>query len=280
MCYTTGKGVARDLPEAVAWYRRSADQGHADAQSFLGLCYGVGQGVAQDLSEAVAWFRRAADQGHATAQRSLATCYYKGEGVAPDLSEAVAWYRRAADQGDAVAQCSLGMCYHAGQGVAQDFSEAAAWLRRAADQGHAEAQFGLGKCYHAGQGVARDQSEAVRWFRCGEPSATAETKSQYGMLLMSTGDGVAFEYGAQLVCAALPCLEGALKIKSIRTLRSLGASVPLVCKTICLSCGTPCRETRAQQCTLCKVARFCNKQCLHSAWPVHKEHCKRWRRDR
>ena len=35
--YADGEGVAEDDAEAARWYRLAADQGHADAQHFLGL---------------------------------------------------------------------------------------------------------------------------------------------------------------------------------------------------------------------------------------------------
>ncbi len=46
----------------------TAEQGHAEAQSNLGVMYTNGQGVPQDDTEAVKWYRKAADQGHARAQ--------------------------------------------------------------------------------------------------------------------------------------------------------------------------------------------------------------------
>ncbi len=45
----------------------------------------------KDYEEAVKWFRKAAEQGHAGAQYHLGICYYKGKGVARDFVEAYAW---------------------------------------------------------------------------------------------------------------------------------------------------------------------------------------------
>lgn len=49
--YYTGKGVEKDLHEAVKWYRKAAEQ---------------------DLPEAIKWLRKAADQGHTKAKKLLA----------------------------------------------------------------------------------------------------------------------------------------------------------------------------------------------------------------
>ncbi|MFM5161326.1 tetratricopeptide repeat protein, partial [Aeromonas veronii] len=66
--YATGRGVAQDDKQALAWTRKAAEQGHADAQFNLGVMYATGRGVAQDASQAVAWYHKAAAQGHADAQ--------------------------------------------------------------------------------------------------------------------------------------------------------------------------------------------------------------------
>ena len=52
-----------------------------------------------DYAEAVKWYRKAAEQGHARAQYSLGFMYYNGRGVPQDYAEAMKWYRKAADQG-------------------------------------------------------------------------------------------------------------------------------------------------------------------------------------
>ena len=57
--------------EAVKWYRKAADLGHAGAQKSLGYCYHMGKGVTQSYSEAVKWYRKAADQGNVDAQNRL-----------------------------------------------------------------------------------------------------------------------------------------------------------------------------------------------------------------
>jgi hypothetical protein len=46
--YTNGQGVAQDYKEAVAWYRKAAEQGHTGAQNNLGVSYAKGQGVVQN----------------------------------------------------------------------------------------------------------------------------------------------------------------------------------------------------------------------------------------
>ena len=56
-------GVGTNFTEAVKWYRRAAEQGHAKAQNWLGWCYKNGKGVKVDLAESAKWYRKAAEQG-------------------------------------------------------------------------------------------------------------------------------------------------------------------------------------------------------------------------
>ena len=86
------------------------------------------EGMPQDDAEAVAWFRRAAEQGAAWAQYELGNRYHYGSGVPQDDAEAVAWYRRAAERGDSWAQFVLGLRYADGQGVPQDHTLAHMWF--------------------------------------------------------------------------------------------------------------------------------------------------------
>ncbi|MDO5357057.1 MAG: tetratricopeptide repeat protein, partial [Conchiformibius sp.] len=89
---------AQDDEQAVAWFRKAAEQGMADAQFNLGMMYEHGEGVAQDDEQAVAWFRKAAEQGNALGQTSLGVMYEFGKGVAQDREQAVRLYRQAAQQ--------------------------------------------------------------------------------------------------------------------------------------------------------------------------------------
>ena len=135
---------AQDNPSAQELADLSA---LAEAQYSIGVKYDTGEGVPQDDAEAVIWYRRAAEQGHAGAQYSLGRMYDIGRGAPEDDAEAVRWYRLAAEQGDASAQYNLGVMYGTGEGVPQDDAEAVRWFRLAAEQGHAGAQYSLGLMY-------------------------------------------------------------------------------------------------------------------------------------
>lgn len=158
-------GLERDPVQAMEWFRRAAEQGHAWAQESLGRAYQSGEGVAIDLERAVQWWRLAADQGNTSAEFWLGRAYELGEGVAVDAVVAAAWYRRAADAGEAYAQSSLGDLYRDGRGVNPSDTEAVAWYRKAAAQGIGDGQYELAEMISAGRGVAQDDREALRYYR-------------------------------------------------------------------------------------------------------------------
>jgi TPR repeat protein len=68
--YLYGRGVTQDDTEAVAWFRKAADQGDAIAEFLLGNQYANGKGVPQDYVRAHMWFSLAAAQGE---QRAVKT---------------------------------------------------------------------------------------------------------------------------------------------------------------------------------------------------------------
>jgi hypothetical protein len=54
------------------------------AECNLGACYAFGEGVPKDNAEAIPWFRRAAERGHAKAQCYMGTCFSRGASVDED----------------------------------------------------------------------------------------------------------------------------------------------------------------------------------------------------
>ena len=73
-----GHGVPQDFPVALAWLRKAAGQGHAEAQHTLGwlLFHAGGLDVdTQEKVEAVAWLHKSVRQKFTPAFHSLAECY-------------------------------------------------------------------------------------------------------------------------------------------------------------------------------------------------------------
>jgi serine/threonine protein kinase len=177
-------GVGKDYSQAVAWYRKAADQGSAVGQSDLGSLYYYGHGLPQDYAQALFWFRKAADQGDASADANLGVMYANGQGVPQDYAQAVAWYRKAADQGSAVGQNDLGTLYQSGHGLPQDSAQALFWFRKAADQGDAFADINLGIMYENGQGVTKDLAQARMWYQKAADQGNEDAKRRLAALVV------------------------------------------------------------------------------------------------
>ena len=92
-----------DYAAALGEFRALAEQGHATAQTNLGIMYHDGLGVAQDYAEALSWYNKAAALGNVFAYYNLGLMYSKGDGVAQDVVLAHMWWTLAAGQGDEAA---------------------------------------------------------------------------------------------------------------------------------------------------------------------------------
>lgn len=152
--------------ESLATLQQQAESGNSDAQYDLAMCYWKGEkGAPKDNAKAFYWMKRSAGQGDAYAQSWVGYFYENGYGTGKDDAEAFYWYRRAAEQGNRSAQNNLGEHYYYGRGITRDFGKAAMWYKKAADQGHVSAMFNIGWCYEHGEGVATNRSLALDYYR-------------------------------------------------------------------------------------------------------------------
>ena len=115
----------------MRWHPKAAENGNAASQvQPRNVLPRQGAGVPKDEAEGVESMRKSADQGNAAGQFWLGASYYSGTGVAKDTAEALRWYRKAGDQGYAAAQYNLGQAYNLGNGVEKDTADQFAGGRR------------------------------------------------------------------------------------------------------------------------------------------------------
>lgn len=92
--YLNGVGVEPDEEEAVRWYRKSARQGDPRAMFSLGyIAY-----MSRDFSEALNWFTRADEKGHAQSKYWIGKMYWRGQGVNEDRRRARDLFSQAASK--------------------------------------------------------------------------------------------------------------------------------------------------------------------------------------
>lgn len=120
-----------DFTRAVAEWRPLAINGNADAQFNLGLAYKFGRGVPIDAGQALAWFKRAADQGHVQAEDN----YGIGLFQANRRTEAQPYLERSVKRGEPRAQLLLATMLFNGDNVAIDYPRAYALMTRASQAG-------------------------------------------------------------------------------------------------------------------------------------------------
>lgn len=160
----TGRLNAQHLGD----YLDKARSGDRVAQYNAGVCYKFGYGTEVDSIEAYRWFRRSAEQGYADAQTQMGVFFHDGyAGLEPDSKEAAKWHAKAAVQGSALSQYLLGRQYLDGDGTAANYNAAFLWLDKAAEQNLAMANTLIGLAILEGRSESDDHAEANRRLRLG-----------------------------------------------------------------------------------------------------------------
>lgn len=155
-------GQSADADNALKYYLRAAEMGHADAQYKCGEIYYNGSGVTNDYEKALMWYKKAAAQGHHAAMNKLAF----GENVAKSTAdnnkkEASAEHSKAKPEPQTAAEL-----YSAGLAAYRknDYQTALQYCLQAAKMGHTEAQVACGWLYYRGLGAAKDPAKALMWY--------------------------------------------------------------------------------------------------------------------
>jgi len=101
---------SKQYGEAYKLFVDSAEnKENANAMVNLGVMAMQGKGCARDIAAAKAWFGKAAERGNMHAMMSLAQIHEKGLDGTPDETNALTYYKMAADRGHIDAQFKAGM---------------------------------------------------------------------------------------------------------------------------------------------------------------------------
>jgi TPR repeat protein len=152
----------RQMPEAIAAWRKAADKGSSSAMVELGVLYGTGTGVAKDEAQARRLFEKAAEAGNPRGVSNLAAL--GGGGAAPaDPARARELLGKAAET-NAEAQYQLGLMLSNGSGGAKDDVAARALFEKAAAQNHPGALERMGAFAQEGRGGPKDAAAAKTYY--------------------------------------------------------------------------------------------------------------------
>jgi len=188
-------GFKQNYSEALKWFQKAAEQGHAGAQYGLGIMYFGGRGVPKQYAKALKWLQNPAEQGHLTAQYLLGLIHFRGHnGVRQNYPEALKWFQKVAKQGHADAQYLLGRMYYKGYGIPKDYAKALQCFQEAANQGHIQAQSNMGTMHLRGHGVQKNYAKALEWFQ--NPAEQGHPTAQYhlGFIYSIDHNGVGQNY--------------------------------------------------------------------------------------
>jgi TPR repeat protein len=161
--YQLGRAYAanRQLPEAVAAWRKAADKGSTSAMVELGVLYGTGSGVAKDEAQARKLFERAAEAGNPRGVSNLAAL--GGSGASSNPAHARELLAKAAET-NAEAQYQLGLMLAEGTGGPKDDTAARNLFEKAAAQNHPGALAQMGVFAQEGRGGPKDNAAAKAYY--------------------------------------------------------------------------------------------------------------------
>jgi uncharacterized protein len=176
--YELGRAFAanRQMPDAIAAWRKAADKGSTSAMVELGVLYGTGTGVAKDENQARTLFARAAQAGNPRGVSNLAAL---GGGAAADPARSRELLAKAAET-NPEAQYQLGMMLAEGTGGEKDDVRARALFEKAAAQNHPGALERMGAFAEEGRGGPKDKDAAKTYYQraaaLGDENAKAAVK--------------------------------------------------------------------------------------------------------
>lgn len=167
----------RQMPEALAAWRKAADKGSTSAMVELGVALATGQGVAKDDEQARALFERAAQAGNPRGVTNLAALASSVGGAPTDPVKARATLVKGVEANAAEAQYQLGLMTAEGVGGAKDDVAARALFEKAAAQNHAGALERMGAFAASGRGGPKDEAAAKAYYEKAAALGNAEAKA-------------------------------------------------------------------------------------------------------
>lgn len=148
---------SNNMPVAIQWYRRSAEQNWPGGQYRLGLCYLAGKGVDKDEEQGLELIRKAADQNHAFALFKLAKLYRSGVGEPRnEVDRPIKLLLRSASLDCGLAYAELSDRYRRGLGCERDLIKSGQWHSRAGSAGISGFRITNAKIDYADTGLASD----------------------------------------------------------------------------------------------------------------------------
>ena len=128
--YLNGKGVQKDMAQALIYYRKAAELGSVHAQACVGVMYYKGYDVSKNIKMAKQYLLPAADRGSIEALRNLGWMCFNGDyGFLAGKGKAFDFWMKASKLGDAESQIYIATSYLGDTwGEEQSYHKAAFWF--------------------------------------------------------------------------------------------------------------------------------------------------------
>lgn len=235
MCYNSGKGIEKNLEEAIQMYSRAMELGNPNAMYNIALIYQYNNKY-RNLEEAIKFYKILIEINDADAMYQLALLYQENKQY-NNLDEAIKLYKMAIELEKPGAMYQLGHCYYKGYGVEKKFDhafklffqgsfyshlpsiiqcflflskgigthryipEAINFLKIAVDEHHfINGYMTFGLFLLKGMMIEKDEEKAVYYFQESSKNHDPEGKFYFGMCLIE-GKGIksSFYRGLELV---------------------------------------------------------------------------------
>lgn len=200
-----GNRVSKSYQEAEKWFRKSAEEGFAEAQLLIGSWYHIGQVYRESENNAFRWYYKAARQGLSNAEFMVGICYLEGTGTAKNRKQAKSWFEKAERAGHIEAKYYLERMkqnssksdehasgqselssitsYLSGGKTDMDEEEILRRFKLLAEQDIVIAQYTLAELYYNTERTGgRKLPEAIKWFTKAAEQGHLQSQMRLGLI--------------------------------------------------------------------------------------------------
>lgn len=199
--YSLFPGSTADKAKAIELFKQAADAGDGESMAFLGSIYLSGDGVPADRAEAITWYLKAAQTGHAGSIAKLAELATAPTSPATPVESAPA----AAEQQPAAGAPAVAETAKPAPGVADgsalraqallliergEGEEGFGVMLEAAEAGDIPAMAHVGLAYLSGTGTTRNKLSASEWLERAADGGDIVAMIRFAELMMVGGIGL------------------------------------------------------------------------------------------
>ena len=194
--YSSGDGVEKDEKKGLSFMRQAAESGHAEAMfCYGGMLFKGAGGNQPNLPQAFAWFKKSAENGDVSGMLTTGVLYLNGQGVMQNRQEAFRWLLQAAEQGNDDAMVIIAKELQESDDPDLKMNAFQLYME-ASKSGNAEAINGVGFMLYQGvEGhLPRDLEKSKICFETAANMGYVKAMKNFAILSGNEGDRATYEY--------------------------------------------------------------------------------------